>query len=238
MYRNNSLQWAELDITRQGEPFSARFEDRYYSRHGALKESEYVFLEQNGLPGSWVNRAAFAIGEVGFGTGLNFLTVLKHWRKTKSEGAMLRFVSIEKYPLLPVDFKKLSKFDESGFMSLMNPFLRKYEEIQAGWNYLCFPDEHVILELFIGDAFEGLQSKRFKVDAWFYDGFAPDKNPELWNDDMFKEIALHSQKGTTISTFTAAGFVRRGLQRHGFQMEKVKGFGPKRDMIRGVWMGI
>lgn len=72
-----------------------------------------------------------------------------------------------------------------------------------------------------------------KVDAWFLDGFAPAKNPDMWSQHLFNAMARLARPGATLATFTSAGFVRRGLQEAGFTMQKTKGFGRKRDMLVG-----
>jgi len=71
------------------------------------------------------------------------------------------------------------------------------------------------------------------VDAWFLDGFAPSKNPQMWNDDLFAGLARLARHGASLATFTCAGFVRRGLIAAGFAMQKVKGHGNKREMLAG-----
>ena len=76
------------------------------------------------------------------------------------------------------------------------------------------------------------------VDAWFLDGFAPSKNPDMWSDTLFQTMASLSHRGTTLATFTASGFVRRGLKAAGFSMQKTKGFGRKREMLIGQYRGL
>ena len=71
------------------------------------------------------------------------------------------------------------------------------------------------------------------VNAWFLDGFSPAKNPEMWSDAVLTGIARASSNGATLSTYTCAGWVRRGLQQAGFEVERVEGFGRKREMVRG-----
>lgn len=73
------------------------------------------------------------------------------------------------------------------------------------------------------------------VDAWFLDGFAPAKNPDMWTPNLFNAMARLARPGATLATFTSAGFVRRGLQEAGFTMQKRKGFGRKREMLCGGW---
>jgi len=84
-----------------------------------------------------------------------------------------------------------------------------------------------------GDARDTLPRWQDQADAWFLDGFSPARNPELWGEELLSEVARHTAPGGTFATYTAAGFVRRGLQSAGFRVERVAGFGTKRHMSRG-----
>ncbi len=75
------------------------------------------------------------------------------------------------------------------------------------------------------------------VDAWFLDGFAPARNPDMWDGRLLGEIARLSHSATTFATFTSAAAVRRGLIEVGFDVEKIKGFASKREMLRGQYTG-
>ncbi|MCV2514421.1 MnmC family methyltransferase, partial [Leclercia pneumoniae] len=107
-----------------------------------------------------------------------------------------------------------------------------------GCHRLIMDEGRVTLDLWLGDInalTETLDdSLNQKVDAWFLDGFAPAKNPEMWNDNLFSAMARLVRPGGTFATFTCAGFVRRGLKEAGFSVQKVKGFGRKREMLVGV----
>ena len=85
----------------------------------------------------------------------------------------------------------------------------------------------------IGDARETLTAWEGRADAWYLDGFSPAKNPELWGEDLMAEVARHTAPNGTFATYTAAGFVRRGLQAAGFTVERRKGHGHKRHMATG-----
>ena len=84
-----------------------------------------------------------------------------------------------------------------------------------------------------GDARQTLPAWNGRADAWYLDGFSPAKNPELWSEEMMAGVAGHTAPRGTFATYTAAGFVRRGLQAAGFQVERCKGYGHKRHMSRG-----
>lgn len=90
------------------------------------------------------------------------------------------------------------------------------------------------LHLIVGDARETLPRWQGQADAWFLDGFAPSKNPEMWDPALLAEVARHTAPGGTFATYTAAGFVRRALAAAGFAVTRCPGFGRKRHMTRGV----
>src|SRR5690606_15315158 len=108
----------------------------------------------------------------------------------------------------------------------------------ADCHRLVLEDGMITLDLWFGDIKTSLPQVWTPagglVDAWFLDGFAPSKNPEMWNQDLFNGMAALAREACTAATFTAAGFVRRGLIDAGFDMKKVKGFGYKRDMLAGT----
>lgn len=107
-----------------------------------------------------------------------------------------------------------------------------------GCHRLLLDEGRVTLDLWFGDINELTSqlddSLNQKVDAWFLDGFAPAKNPDMWTQNLFNAMARLARPGGTLATFTSAGFVRRGLQDAGFTMQKRKGFGRKREMLCGV----
>ena len=94
--------------------------------------------------------------------------------------------------------------------------------------------ENVTLQLIIGDVNEEMPQLEAQVDCWFLDGFKPSSNPDMWSDIVFQNMARLSVPGASFATFTAAGFVKRGLRAAGFDVRKVRGFGRKREMLVGV----
>ncbi|WP_440615495.1 bifunctional tRNA (5-methylaminomethyl-2-thiouridine)(34)-methyltransferase MnmD/FAD-dependent 5-carboxymethylaminomethyl-2-thiouridine(34) oxidoreductase MnmC [Cysteiniphilum sp. 6C5] len=230
------MQYAKLKWQDTGEPFSDEFDDVYFSKHNGLAESEYVFIDGNQLKKRFENldeNVHFAIAETGFGTGLNFLATLKLWAQYAPETAKLSFISCEKYPLTYSDLEKaLSIWHE--IKPQADQLFQVYPtSFYSGATTLNI-SENVHLTLLIGDAAKMLAAIDLSIDAWFLDGFAPAKNPDMWSDDLFKEIYRLSYGQTTLSTFTAAGFVKRALETQGFEIRKQKGFGHKREMICAV----
>lgn len=224
--KNADIQW------QHGQPFSTEFDDIYFSREGGLAETEYVFLQQNGLPERWQDRKNFVIAETGFGTGLNFLTTVLSWLKTTDEKACLHYISIEKFPLSKENLEKaLACWPQLG--SLSGQLVENYPPAVNGFHHISLFNHRVVLMLIFDDAEQSLPKIQANVDAWYLDGFAPGKNEDMWTTAVFKQISRTASAGTTFSTFTAAGVVRRGLQEVGFDVEKVKGFARKREMLRG-----
>lgn len=109
--------------------------------------------------------------------------------------------------------------------------------MHPGFQRLAFAGGRVGLTLLLGDALECLPQLDARVDAWFLDGFAPAKNPDMWSPVLFAELARLSAPQATLGTFTSAGFVRRGLIEAGFAMQRVPGYGQKREMLSGTYQG-
>lgn len=219
-------------LWQQGQPFSPVFNDVYYSREGGLTESEYVFLQQNDLPERWQGARQFVIAETGFGSGLNFLCTVRQWLAQADTQACLHYLSIEKFPLSKADLEQvLGCWPE--LAPLAAELIANYPPAVKGFHPIHLFEHRVQLTLIFDSVEAALPDMHACVDAWYLDGFAPDKNPEMWTDTVFRQMARLGKPGTTFSSFTAASHVRRGLQAAGFEVEKVKGFGKKRDMLRG-----
>jgi tRNA 5-methylaminomethyl-2-thiouridine biosynthesis bifunctional protein len=226
-----TLEWID------GQPFSTRFGDVYFSGDSGLEESRHVFLRASQLAERFVALLAgesFCIGETGFGTGLNFLCAWQLFEKCAPAGSSLDFFSVEKFPFGDDDLRAA--------LALWPELYVQAAQLQAywhrrvpGWNRWNFAGGRVRLTLAICDVTEALpQLPKCCVDAWFLDGFSPAKNPEMWSDVVLESVARASRAGATLATFTSAGWVRRGLQQAGFEIERVPGFGHKREMVRGV----
>lgn len=215
---------AEIQWDSAGVPVSERFDDPYYSLEDGLAETRHVFLSGNGLPERF--RPGFHIAELGFGTGLNLFAALQAWRAAGVPG-VLRYTGFEAYPLPAEDIAlALRAFPE--IAALATPFLDAWDR---GETVLSAPDLEA--RIVLGDARETLSRWDGVADAWFLDGFAPARNPELWEAPLLTDVALHTAPGGTLATYTAAGVVRRGLEAAGFTVAKVPGFGRKRHMTLG-----
>lgn len=230
---------AQLDWDEQGRPHSRVFDDVYFSDQSGLEETRYVFLEQNRLQERFAALPVggrLVIGETGFGTGLNFLCAWQLFEQHAVAGARLHFVSVEKYPLSHADLQRaLALWPE--LAAFAEQLLAQYIAIHPGFQRLVLDNGRVTLTLLIGDVLEQLPQLDAQIDAWFLDGFAPAKNPEMWTAELFAELARLAAPGSTISTFTSTGWVRRLINAAGFKMKRTPGIGHKWEILRGEFLG-
>lgn len=235
----NPITHAQLDWDEQGRPHSRVFDDVYFSDQSGLEETRYVFLEQNRLQERFAALPVggrLVIGETGFGTGLNFLCAWQLFEQHAVAGARLHFVSVEKYPLSHADLQRaLALWPE--LQPFAEQLLQQYVAIHQGFQRLVLDNGRVTLTLLIGDVLEQLPQLDAQVDAWFLDGFAPAKNPEMWTAELFAELARLAAPGSTISTFTSTGWVRRLINAAGFKMKRTPGIGHKWEILRGEFLG-
>jgi tRNA 5-methylaminomethyl-2-thiouridine biosynthesis bifunctional protein len=209
----------------------------YFSSDNGLLETEYVFIQGNALVSRWQSLADnnFTILETGFGTGLNFLCACKYWLEHAPANAVLHFTSVEKYPLSHADMHKALQHWPA-LKPIADELLAQYTSLLNTGTAALF-NNRIRLQVLFGDATECLSKLDTKADAWFLDGFAPSKNPEMWQQALFEQMARLSHSETTFATFTSAGMVRRGLAAAGFKVNKQPGFGKKREMISGYFIG-
>lgn len=229
----------EYSWTEKGTLHSELYDDDYFKDGKGLEEGRYVYLEGNDFYQKLEQDFdQLVIGELGFGTGLNFLTAWQDFEKHCDDSQKkLLFVSCEKHLLDKATFTQALEGFRVEFGEKIDQVLAKIPQVTTGFHLLSFANSRVQLLLLLGDATECLRSFEGKVDMWFLDGFAPAKNPDMWSDKLIQQLARHSKKGTSFSTFTAAREIRDRLTNFGFEVERTKGFAWKKHMIRGVFTG-
>ncbi|MDB6050332.1 MAG: MnmC protein [Pseudomonas sp.] len=234
LIRHANIEWDE-----QGNPHSHAFSDVYFATQSGLDETRHVFLKQNDLEQRFTALTAgsrLVIGETGFGTGLNFLCAWQLFAHCAKADARLHFVSVEKFPLTFSDLQRaLNLWPE--LAAFAEPLLAQYVAVHEGFQRFVFDGGRVTLTLLIGDVLDMLPQLDGQIDAWFLDGFAPAKNPEMWTPELFAELARLAAPDSTISTFTSTGWVRRALNAAGFKMKRTPGIGHKWEVLRGVFVG-
>ncbi|RDK01918.1 bifunctional tRNA (5-methylaminomethyl-2-thiouridine)(34)-methyltransferase MnmD/FAD-dependent 5-carboxymethylaminomethyl-2-thiouridine(34) oxidoreductase MnmC [Paraburkholderia lacunae] len=226
---------ATLAFRDNGTPFSPLYDDIYHSAVGGLEQSQYVFLRGNALPDRWQGRRIFTVLETGFGMGINFLTTWAAWRADPARCERLHFVSTEKHPFTPADLRSVyaKTISDPSLAALALELTGAWPMLVPGTHRLEFEEGRVTLTLVFGDATQSLPTLRLRADAFYLDGFAPARNPELWTLAIFKALARLAGEGATFSTYSSAGDVKRALTQCGFEYRKVEGFGWKRAMLAG-----
>jgi len=219
------------------QPRADDFDDIYYSRDG-VQETLRVFIEPSGIIDRARAHRAMCVAELGFGTGLNFAVCAD--RILQESSARLHYISFEKHPLRPLDWQRVLQLH--GASPIYLELLKQPLPLLSGWHQRVLAGGRVTLQVFHGDALQGLRDLATRqanpVDAWFLDGFAPAKNPHMWDADIYPLLAQMAHRQTTVATFTAAGRVRRGLSEAGFVMRKVDQQPIKRESLAGYYGGV
>jgi tRNA 5-methylaminomethyl-2-thiouridine biosynthesis bifunctional protein len=213
-----------------GTPYSPAYGDVYHSADSGPGQAAHVFLGGNDLPARWAGARVFTLVETGFGLGLNFLAAWHAWREDAARPERLHFVSIEKHPFLREGLAELhARYPE---------FAAPAVELHAAWplplpglHRLHFEGGRVTLTLAFGDVADVLPRLRLAADAFFLDGFAPERNPDMWTPAIMKALARLARPGATAATYTAARSVRDALAAAGFAPELRPGYGRKRSML-------
>ncbi|WP_349361326.1 tRNA (5-methylaminomethyl-2-thiouridine)(34)-methyltransferase MnmD [Stappia sp.] len=215
-------------------PFSTRFGDHFYARADGRAECRHVFLAGNGLPERWRHLGPgerFVIAELGFGTGLNVAETWRQWRETAPEGAHLKIVSFEAHPMETQEMARaLAAWpDLAAEASALAARWATLSPLPRVWDL----DAHTALEVRVGMAEETVPVWEGAADAWYLDGFAPSRNPQMWSAELMRAVAVRTRPQGTFATYTAAGWVRRNLIAAGFEVDRRPGFAGKREMMAG-----
>ena len=233
------LEWQQIDGI--NVPVSKQFGDVYFSKDNGLLETRHVFLNGNDLPERLSNLQPFeyfSVGETGFGTGLNILALWQLWQQVRPNNhSHLHAISVEKFPLSKTDLiRALNVWPE--LKPIANQLIAQYPHPIAGCHRLSFPEERFSLDLWLGDANDVFPSmaKTSSVNAWFLDGFAPACNPDIWEEQILNHIVRLSGIGTTFSSFSVAGVLKRGLTQHGISISRPRGYKHKREMLKAIWL--
>lgn len=211
-----------------GAPFSERYGDVYASRDGALAQARHVFLDGNELPARWRGRAQFTIVETGFGLGTNFLATWQAWRDDPQRCERLHFVSVELHPVAATD---LARAAPAELQALARELAARWPLPLPGLHRLEFEAGRVVLTLAFGNAREVVPQLACGADALYLDGFAPARNPQMWEPALLKALARLARPGATLATWTTARAVRDALADGGFAVALRAGFGRKRQML-------
>lgn len=214
-------------------PRSPLYDDIYHPQAGALAQARHVFLQGNGLPGRWAGRTAFTVLETGFGLGHNFLATWDAWRRDPARCERLFFVAVERHPLTATDLQRAHA--ASALPDLAAALLQAWPPLTPNLHLLSFEGGRVQLLLALGDVAALLPTLRLQADAFYLDGFAPARNPAMWQPRVMKALAALAAPGATLATWSAASALRADLGSAGFVPRLAPGTGGKREITLADW---
>ena len=216
----------QIELTADGSYtlYVPEMDEHYHSVKGALTESEHIFIRM-GLKHSQV--ASPRVLEIGFGTGLNaFLTLLEADEACRE----VHYTTIERYPVDAETIHKL-RYPETICPQCADDF---YALHTAPWNVDYRLSAHFVLHKREAD-FTTLSWAAGSFDVIYFDAFAPEKQPEMWGQELFNRLFHSLSSGGVFVTYCAKGVVRRMLQSAGFVVERLPGPpGGKREILRGT----
>jgi tRNA U34 5-methylaminomethyl-2-thiouridine-forming methyltransferase MnmC len=215
-----------LIVTEDGSHsiYVPELDENYHSTHGAIQESQHVFIE-SGL--KHCTKSTLSVLEIGFGTGLNALLTLL---ESTTANLNVSYVGVEKYPLTSSEYqllnypKELGHLIEPSFLELHQCDWEKEHRITS--NFTLFKTK-IDANSMDCNAFQNF-------DLIYFDAFAPNKQNDLWNQSLFQQIYNHSNPGAVFVTYCAKGVVRRDLLQVGFSVERIPGPPGKKEMLRAI----
>jgi len=224
---------AEIVVDADGTPRSPAYDDVYHPRRGALAQARHVFLDGGALAERWRGRDRFVVLETGFGLGNNFLATWAAWRDDAERSRRLHFVSIDAAPPTRAALAAVAR--DAALAPLAAELARCWPPLTCNLHRIAFDDDAVELLLAFGAASAWLPQLVASVDAFFLDGFAPARNPAMWEPRIFKAMARLAAPDATVATWSAARAVRDGLASAGFAVERAAGSDGKRDITRACY---
>lgn len=218
------IVWGE-----DGTPQAPDFGDVYHARVGAAAQARHVFIGGNGLPGRWAGRDDFTVAETGFGLGNNFLATWAAWAADPDRPARLHYVAIDAHPPLRDDLQRAH--GRTPLPALAQQLIEAWPPLVAGLHKLDFADGAVQLLLGFGDVRSLLAAMDFQADAFYLDGFAPARNPQMWERRVMQALSRRARPGATLATWSVARELRDNLTAAGFEWTLQPGIGGKREVL-------
>ncbi|NND33506.1 MAG: tRNA (5-methylaminomethyl-2-thiouridine)(34)-methyltransferase MnmD [Saprospiraceae bacterium] len=213
-----------LVLTQDGSHtlYSSRFEDSYHSIHGAIQESRHIYI-QAGLSHLHSETEKIDILEVGLGTGLNYLLT----REYAGQYPELT-LAYDAYEMYPVPQQIINQLNYGEFLS--DPWFRQLHQLE--WNRMHQLSVNFSMGKYHADIREMNAIERYNLI--FFDAFAPEKQPEMWEEAVVRRIGQAAKKGAILVTYCSQGAFQRTLRSTGFRIEKLPGPIGKREILRAI----
>src|SRR5690606_15718929 len=197
-FQFSPLAPASLHRDVSGTPFSERYGDIYHSRQGAIEQARHIFIAGNGLPHRWRGRSSFTVCETGFGLGRNFLALWRTWLNDPSRSERLHLLSFEAHPFSRSDLAQALPLGlPPELQALGKQLIQQWPPLLPGMHRLEFEGGRLTLTLAFGPVERMAFQVEAHVDAFFLDGFAPSKNPQMWTPALFGQLVRLASSGAT-----------------------------------------
>ena len=236
-----SIEPARWQVSDEGELFAPLYDAFYAKRSDAWGQAQSVFVDGCELASRWQNDRCLRLLETGFGLGINFFST---WASIKASdsSARLQYVAIEKHPFTKQDLRSALLSSVASAPTSITPVLEGLiEQLIAQWpplipGFHSLPlDDQTTLTLVFGDVGSMLPSIHGRFDAFYLDGFAPDRNAAMWSLQTMQHLARLAADGAIASSVCAEDSVQHVLESVGFEVSKRDGFGDKRENLSAKW---
>lgn len=232
--RREPLQPGCLNFDAGGAPLSARYGDVRHLHGDALAQARHVFLQGNDLPRRWAGRDVFTVCETGFGLGDNFLALWRAWRDSAERPRQLHVVAFEAHPLSREDLATALAGLDGALREQADALLQAWPPLLPGLHRLEFEGGRLTLTLAFGRAEYLARQVEARVDAFFLDGVAPQRNPAMWSRERFGQLVRIANQGATLATWCTVEEVRRKLADAGFLVSDEAGLDGRCSIVRAV----
>lgn len=212
----------EIKLTEDGSHtiFIPELNEHYHSTHGAIQEAIHIYISA-GL--KFTDRSPIRILEIGFGTGLNtYLSLVEAENSNRS----IIYHSLERYPIDEEQLNVLNYTDLIEFEK--HDLFKKLHKTE--WDQTCEISSHFSLKKISGDL-KKIEFKE-KYDLIFFDAFAPDIQPDLWTETIFRKLYNCSNPNAILMTYCSKGIVKRALRASGFEVKRLAGPPGKHHILR------
>ena len=223
-----------------GALYAPDYEETYYRHTAAIKDAEQTFLTGCGLPERWRGHSQFCVLELGFGLGLNFLATWHAWEKDPCRAERLHYVALELHPFSKESMARLHAHllrDLPKHKRLAMELYERWPALTSGLHRLHLAQGRVTLTLWFGDALAGLKQIQAHVDAFYLDGFSPERNPAMWSPGLLYQVARLSNPGTMLSIWVKHPQVQKNLAHMRFQALSSVLEGAENSAQRFVYAG-
>lgn len=213
---------AKVIVTEDGSStiYLPELDETYHSKFGAVNEAKHVFIE-NGL--AKLNKSDVCVLEIGFGTGLNAILTLLY---SNDNDLKINYLSVEKYPLLKKDIEALN-YPET--IEGADKYFLKMHEVE--WEKSFNLSDYFTLKKVNADILDENTIFPYNIDLIYFDAFAPSKQKEMWDENLFKRLYGHLNKNGILVTYSAAGVVKQALRNAGFVVKRLPGPPGKHHML-------